>query len=89
MFRSKDDVSRTARKLVVLSKKRVELCSRYFNAIVAVDRSGTIVESTRSGKQCAAYHWKRKGTVLAALNDGCKVVMACACVIGKNAKLII
>ena len=33
------------------------LCSRYVRAMSARDRNGRRVQSSRKGKQCAAYYW--------------------------------
>ena len=33
------------------------LCSRYIRAMFARDRNGRLVQSSRKGKQCAAYYW--------------------------------
>ena len=33
------------------------LCSRYVRAMFARDRNGRRVQSSRKGKQCAAYYW--------------------------------
>ena len=33
------------------------LCSRYVRAMFARDRNGRRVQSSRKGKQCAAYFW--------------------------------
>ena len=33
------------------------LCSRYVRAMSAVVRIGTVVQSSRSGKQCVEYYW--------------------------------
>ena len=59
------------------------LCLRYVRAMSAVDRIGTVVQSTRSGKQCAEYFWGMQ--LQMPYNGGFKVVMGCEwwrCVFG-------